>query len=67
MLHPQVPSDEYHPLCQVLVLVRVILIPKEPVEHVALEVFQQVDLVIEFAGIGINRVIGSDTLYCLAL
>ncbi len=67
MLHPQISGHEDHPLRQVLILVGVFLVTEESIEHVALEVFQQVDLVVQFPRICVDGVVCPNALYKVAL
>lgn len=66
VLHPQISRDKHHTLRQCLVLVRVGLISKQPVEHVALKVAQEVHLVAEVSRVSLDGVVLPHTLYEIA-
>ena len=59
MLHPQIPFDIGHALCQLQIFKGVIVISKELLHHVCFEMLEKIHFVLELARVFTNGIIMS--------
>ena len=60
MLHPQVPRHKHHPFCQVSMIIHIIIVAYQSIEHVPFEILQEIHFVGEFFGVGVDMVVPAD-------